>query len=98
MTPTNSPIFGLEEQKSTLHTQIGGNGNGSIIIVASSIPNSDDDEPQAAVLEAEAYLLRQRIAHLLNVTDHRNGMKPRTPLREQRAYATLAIFGEGGVM
>ncbi len=99
LTQTISPIFGREEQKPTLRTQTGGNGNGSNITVApSSIPGPDDDEPKSAVLEAEAFLLRQRINTFLNVTDHRNEMKPRKPLREQRAYATLAIFGEGGAM
>ncbi len=94
LTQTSSPI-GLEEQQ-TLHTQTGGNGNGSIITIAPSISGPDDDEPRTVILGAQAFLLRQRIKNLLNVTDHRNEMKPRTSLREQRAYA---IFGtEGGVM
>jgi len=95
---TISPI-GHEEQQRTLRTQTGGNGNGNIIIVAPSIPGPDDDEPRAVVLEAEALLIRQRITRLINVTTSRNEMKPRTPLREQRAYDTLSIFGdEGGVL
>ncbi len=88
----------IELERPTLQTQVGGSGNGGICTAAPSMTRPDDDDPKAAVLEAEAYLLRQRISQLLIVTDHRNGMKPRTPLREQRAYATLAIFGEGGVM
>jgi len=80
-------------------TQSSGSGNGSITIVMSSIPGPDDDEARAAVLEVETFLLRQRINHQLNVTDHRNVTSPRTPLLEQRAYATLANFSaEGGAL
>lgn len=98
LTQTISPIFGLEEQKSMLLTQSGGSGNGSIIIADPYISNPDDDEPRAAVLEAEAYLLWQRITRLINITTSRNKMKPRIALREQRGHATLAIFGEGGAL
>lgn len=98
MTQTISPILGHEEQKRTLRTQTGGNGNGGRITNAIAIIGSDDDESRVAVLAAEAFLIRQRINHLLNVTDQCNEINPRTPLREQRAYATFAIFGEGGAV
>jgi len=98
LTQTRSSTIDPQEQQRTLRTQVGGNGNGGHITPVTLITGSDDNEPRAAVLEAEAYLLRQRINTVLNVTDQRNEMKPRTPLREQRGYATLAIFGEGGAL
>ena len=98
LTQTISPTLGHEEQKRTLRTQTGGSGNGSSIPFAPSILGPDDDEPYTLVHEAEAFLLRQRINHFLNVTDHCNEMNPRPPLHEQRAYATLTIFGEGGAV
>jgi len=100
LTQTISPIFGREEQE-MLRTQVGGSGNGNIITVAASISRPDDDEPRAAVVEAEAYLLRQRITHLLaNVTNLRHEMNLRPSLREQRAHAIpdFDIFEEGGAM
>ena len=81
-----------------LQTQSGGSGSGGIITATSSTTRPDDDEPSAAVLAAEALLLRQSITHMINVTDHCNETNPRSPLREQRAYVTLAIFGEGGAV
>ena len=81
-----------------LQTQSGGSGSGGIITATSSTTRPDDDEPSAAVLAAEALLLRQRITRMINVTNHCNEMKHRPPLREQHAYATLAIFGEGGAV
>ena len=70
LTLTISPI-GHEEQQRTPPTQVGGSGNGNIITVAPSISRPDDDEPRAAVVEAEAYLLRQRITQLLVGNDKR---------------------------
>ncbi len=96
LTHTRSTI---ELERPTLQTQVGGNGNGGIITAAFSTTKPEDDEPRTAVLEAEAYLLRQRINHLLIVTDHWNDIIPPQHLREQRGHATLAIFGEeGGAM
>lgn len=94
----SSTIDRQQEQNVMLRTQVGGNGNGGRSIPAVLITGPDDNEPQAAVLAAEALLIRQRINTLLNVTDRRNETNPRTSLREQRAYATLAIFDEGGAM
>lgn len=96
MTQTISTMSRQEEQKTLLRTQVGGNGNGGRSIPTITITGPEDNEPQIAVLAAEALLTQQRIAHLLNVTDVCNVMF--TPLREQRGNATLAIFEDGGAM
>ncbi len=102
MTQTRSSTIDLqEEQNLVLRTQEGDNGNGggrSVPTITITGPE-DDNEPRAAVLAAEALLIRQRIACLLNVTDACNVITTPLPfLREQRAYATFAIFEEGGAM
>lgn len=80
-------------------TQSSGSGDGGIITASPSVPGPEDDEPRAIVIEAEKLLLRQLINRLLNVTEHHNATKPRTPLREQHGHATLDIFGaEGGAI
>ena len=82
-----------------LQTQIGGSGSDGIITTTSSTTRPDDDEPSAAVLEAEAFLLRQRITRMINVTNQRNVIStPHIFLHEQHGNATLAIFGEGGAI
>jgi len=78
-------------------TQAGGRGDGGMNIIT-PICNSEDDGEAAAVSAAQAIIrLKQRIDHLLNVTEQCNVIIP--SLREQRGNATLAIFGaEGGAM
>lgn len=71
LTQTRSSTIDLQEQQRTLRTQVGGNGNGGRITATPSVPGPEDDEPRAVVLQAEAFLIRQRITHLLIVTDHR---------------------------
>lgn len=100
MTQTISTISRQEEQHRTLRTQVGGNGNGgqSIPTIAITGPE-DDNEPHVAVQAAEALLIRQRIARLINVTDACNVITtPLTFLREQHGNATLAFFEDGGAM
>lgn len=96
----SSTIDIQEEQHRTLRTQVGSNGNGGRSIpTVMTIGPEDDDEPRAAVLAAEVLLIRQRIVRLLNVTDACNVITTPLPfLREQRAYATFAIFEDGGAM
>ena len=98
VTQTISTIDHQKEQNIVLQTQVGGNGNGGRIIPVVTIIGPEDNEPTLTALAAEAFLIRQRITQIINVTDRRNEMNPHTPLREQRAYATLAIFGEGGAI
>ena len=62
----------IEMERPMLQTQIGGSGSGGIITATSSTTIPDDDEPSAAVLEAEAFLLCQRITRMINVTNQRN--------------------------
>ncbi len=96
----SSTIDIQEEHHRTLRTQVGSNGNGgrSIPTIAITGPE-DDNEPRAAVLAAEALLIRQRIARLFNVTDQCNVITtPISPLCEQHGNATLAIFEDGGAM
>ena len=100
MTQTISTMSRQEKQNSVLQTQVGDNGNGGRIIPTIAITGPDDNnEPHAAVLAAEALLIRHRIARLINVTDACNVITtPLTFLHEQRAYATIAIFDEGGAV
>ena len=94
LTQTISPILGHEEQYVPLHTQTGGSGNGST--TSTSSISSSGDENSRLVAAIEAYLLRQRIDSLLIVTDQCNVSL--IPLREQRAYATLDTFDDGGAV
>jgi len=97
MTQTCSTFAAPQERPVMLRTQAGGRGNGGTRISA-TICSSEDDNEAAAVSAAQAIIrLKQRIDHLLNVTDGCNVTIP--SLCEQRGNATLAIFGaEGGVM
>ncbi len=98
VTQTISTIDHQKEQNAVLQTQVGGNGNGGRIVSTIAISEPEDNEPTATALAAEAFLIRQRITSLLNVTDQCNVITtPLTSLREQHGNATLAIF-EGGAM
>ena len=87
MTQTSSTMSRQEEQNSVLQTQVGDNGNGGRIIPTIAITGPDDNnEPRAAVLAAEALLIRHRIALLLTLPMQCNVITtPRTSLREQHA-------------